>query len=229
MPRKENTPKEIDKVSERSLPADVNAEAAILSAMLIDSGVVSKGIELIKEEYLSRSANKLIFRTICELFNEGVEIDTLTLVDRMQRNNILEKAGGIPYINDVANVVVSSANFDFHLNIVTEKALLRHLILACNGIIESCYSSPKPVKDIVDEAEQAIFSIAELPQHQGFLRIDQISPEVVQSIDSIASTNVPVVGVASGYSDLDMITGGFRPGQFIIIAARPAMGKTSWL
>jgi replicative DNA helicase len=227
MPRKENTPKEIDKVSERSLPADVNAEAAILSAMLIDSGVVSKGIELIKEEYLSRSANKLIFRTICELFNEGVEIDTLTLVDRMQRNNILEKAGGIPYINDVANVVVSSANFDFHLNIVTEKALLRHLILACNGIIESCYSSPKPVKDIVDEAEQAIFSIAELPQHQGFLRIDQISPEVVQSIDSIASTKVPVVGVASGYSDLDMITGGFRPGQFIIIAARPAMGKTS--
>ncbi len=227
MPRKENTPKEIDKVSERSLPADVNAEAAILSAMLIDSGVVSKGIELIKEEYLSRSANKLIFRTICELFNEGVEIDTLTLVDRMQRNNILEKAGGIPYINDVANVVVSSANFDFHLNIVTEKALLRHLILACNGIIESCYSSPKPVKDIVDEAEQAIFSIAELPQHQGFLRIDQISPEVVQSIDSIASTKVPVVGVASGYSDLDMITGGFRSGQFIIIAARPAMGKTS--
>ena len=176
MPRKENTPKEIDKVSERSLPADVNAEAAILSAMLIDSGVVSKGIELIKEEYLSRSANKLIFRTICELFNEGVEIDTLTLVDRMQRNNILEKAGGIPYINDVANVVVSSANFDFHLNIVTEKALLRHLILACNGIIESCYSSPKPVKDIVDEAEQAIFSIAELPQHQGFLSIAQISP-----------------------------------------------------
>lgn len=227
MPRKENTPKEQDKVSERSLPADVNAEAAILSAMLIDSGVVSKGIELIKEEYLSRSANKLIFRTICELFNEGVEIDTLTLVDRMQRNNILEKAGGIPYINDVANVVVSSANFDFHLNIVTEKALLRHLILACNGIIESCYSSPKPVKTIVDEAEQAIFSIAELPQHQGFLRIDQISPEVVQSIDSIASTKVPVVGVASGYSDLDMMTGGFRPGQFIIIAARPAMGKTS--
>lgn len=92
MPRKENTPKEIDKVSERSLPADVNAEAAILSAMLIDSGVVSKGIELIKEEYLSRSANKLIFRTICELFNEGVEIDTLTLVDRMQRNNIFGKS-----------------------------------------------------------------------------------------------------------------------------------------
>lgn len=195
--------------------------------MLIDSGVVSKGIELIKEEFLSRTANKLIYRTICELFTDGVEIDPVTLVDRMQRNNILEKAGGVPYINEIADYVVSSANFDYHLNIVTERVLLRHLILACNGIIESCYNSPKPVKSIVDEAEQAIFAIAELPQHQGFQKIDKISAEVLQTIDTIASTKVPVVGVSSGYSDLDRLTGGFRPGQFIIIAARPAMGKTS--
>ncbi|MBW6514483.1 MAG: replicative DNA helicase [Candidatus Syntrophosphaera sp.] len=195
--------------------------------MLIDSSIVSKGIEMIKEEFLSRTANRLIFRCICELFNEGVELDPVTLVDRMQRNNTLEKAGGVPYINELADFVISSANFDFHLNIVTEKALLRHLILACNGIIESCYSSPKPVKTIVDEAEQAIFSIAELPEHQGFLRIDKISAEVVETIDKIASTKVPVIGVPSGFVDLDKLTGGFRPGQFIIIAARPAMGKTS--
>lgn len=227
MTKKESVPKEVTQVSERSLPTDVNAEAAVLSAMLIDSSIVSKGIEMIKEEFLSRTANKLIFRSICELFNEGVEIDPVTLVDRMQRNNILEKAGGVPYINELADFVISSANFDFHLNIVTEKALLRHLILACNGIIESCYSSPKPVKTIVDEAEQAIFSIAELPEHQGFQRIDKISTEVIETIDKIASTKVPVVGVPSGYGDLDNLTGGFRPGQFIIIAARPAMGKTS--
>ncbi len=227
MARKETVPKEITQVSERSLPTDVNAEAGILSAMLIDSSIVSKGIEMIKEEYLSRTANKLIFRTICELFNDSVEIDTVTLVDRMQRNNILEKAGGVPYINELADFVVSSANFDYHLNIVTEKALLRHLILSCNGIIEACYSSPKPVKQIVDEAEQAIFSIAELPQHQGFLHFNQISPEVVNVIDTISSTKIPVVGVPSGFSSLDRLVGGFRPGQFIIIAARPAMGKTS--
>ncbi|MGC9362322.1 MAG: replicative DNA helicase [Candidatus Syntrophosphaera sp.] len=227
MPKKESKPKDITQVSERSLPTDVNAEAAILSAMLIDSGIVSKGIEMIKEEFLSRTAHKLIFRTICELFDEGIEVDPVTLVDRMNRNNILEKAGGVPYVNEIADFVVSSANFDFHLNIVTEKALLRHLILACNGIIESCYSSPKPVKTIVDEAEQRIFSLAELPEHQGFVAIDQITKEVIDTIDQIASTKVPVVGVSSGYGDLDKITGGFRPGQFIIIAARPAMGKTS--
>ncbi|MDD2228574.1 MAG: replicative DNA helicase [Candidatus Cloacimonetes bacterium] len=215
------------KISERSLPADINAEAAILSAMLIDSNVVSKGIEKIKEEFFYRSAHKIIYRTMEELFNESIEIDPLTLINRLERNNKLEKIGGIPYINEIADFVVSSANFEYHLTIVTEQALLRHLILASNGIIESCYTSAKPIKTIVDEAEQAIFAIAELPSHQGFQRIDQISAEVLHNIDQIASTKLPVVGVSTGYSGLDRITGGFRPGQFIIIAARPAMGKTA--
>ncbi len=227
MPKKEAVSKDAVQISDRALPTDVNAEAGVLSAMIIDSGIVSKGIETIKEEYFSRTANKLVFRVICELFNEGVEVDPVTLANRMERNKVLEKAGGIPYINELADFVISSANFDYHLNIMTEKALLRHLIIACNGIIESCYSSPKPVKTIVDEAEQEIFKIAELPQHQGFMRLDEISPEVIRNIDLIASTKVPVVGVPSGFGDLDRLAGGFRPGQFIIIAARPAMGKTS--
>lgn len=213
--------------SERTLPADVNAEAALLSAMLIDSDVVSKGIEKIKEEYFYRNAHKIIFRTMGELFNEGIEIDQLTLINRLGRNNLLEKVGGIPYINEIADFVVSSANFEYHLNIVTEQALLRHLIIAANGIIESCYTAAKPVKTIVDESEQAIFAIAELPSHQGFVRFEQISQEVLDNIDKIASTKSPVTGVGSGFVDLDAFTGGFRPGQFIIIAARPAMGKSS--
>ena len=228
MPKKETTEKlDKDQIPERALPADVNAEAALISAMLIDSDVVSKGIEKIKEEFFYRSAHKSIFRTIEELFNEGIEIDPITLINRLERNNHLDKIGGIPYINELADFVVSSANFDYHLNIVTEKALVRHLIIASKGIIESCYSSAKPVKTLVDEAEQAIFAIAELPTNQGFQSISQISGEVLQTIDQIASTKIPVTGVSSGYSDLDRLTGGFRPGQFIIIAARPAMGKTS--
>lgn len=223
-----NKTEKLDKaVVERSLPADINAEAAILSAMLIDSDVVSKGIEKIKEEFLYRNAHKIIFRTMEELFNESIEIDILTMINRLERNNLLEKIGGIPYLNEIADFVVSSANFDYHLNIVTEQALLRHLILASKGIIESCYTAAKPVKTIVDEAEQAIFAIAELPSHQGFQRIDLISAEVLHTIDQIASTKIPVTGVSTGFSDLDRLTGGFRPGQFIILAARPAMGKTS--
>ncbi len=227
MAKKEENPKLDKALVERGLPCDTNAEAAILSAMLIDSDVVSKAIEKTKEEFFYRNAHKIIFRTMAELFNESIEIDILTIINRLERNNLLEKIGGIPYLNDIADFVVSSANFDYHLTIVTEQALLRHLIIASNGIIESCYTSAKPVKTIVDEAEQAIFAIAELPSHQGFIRFSQISDEVLDNIDKISSSKIPVTGVATGFSALDRLTGGFRPGQFIIIAARPAMGKSS--
>jgi replicative DNA helicase len=226
MARTKDRPDE-SQISERKLPADINAEAAVLSAMIIDSDVVSQGIEKLKEAFFSRSAHKMIFRNICELFNDGIEIDPLTVINRLERNNQLEKIRGIPYINEIADFVVSSANFSYHLNIVVEQALLRHLIVACNGIIENCYSSTAPVKTVVDEAEQAIFAIAELPQNQGFIKFDQLSSEVLHNIDTIASTKIPVTGIGSGFGDLDRLTGGFRPGQFIIIAARPAMGKTS--
>jgi len=144
MPKKKDN-QEQNAISERKLPADINAEAAVLSAMIIDADVVSKGIEKLQEAYFYRNAHKLMFRNICELFNDGIEVDVLTLINRLERNNQLEKIGGIPYINEIADIVVSSANFDYHLNIVTEQALLRHLIVACNGIIESCYSSTAPV------------------------------------------------------------------------------------
>ncbi|HNX37847.1 MAG TPA: replicative DNA helicase [Candidatus Cloacimonadota bacterium] len=225
--KKEEQNLELVKISDRSLPSDINAEAAILSAMLIDSEIVSKGMEKVREEYFYRNAHKAIFRTMQELFNESIEIDALTLIDRLERNNLLEKVGGIPFINDIIDTVVSSANFDYHLRIVTDQALLRLLIVAANGIIENCYSSANPAKTIVDEAEQSIFSIAEFQQRQGFLRIDEISREVLDTIDQIASTKKPVVGVGTGFHALDHLCGGFRPGQFIIIAARPAMGKTA--
>jgi replicative DNA helicase len=125
--------------------------------MLIDSDVVSKGIES-QRGILYRNAHKMIFRTMEELFNEGIEIDQLTLINRLERNNFLEKVGGIPYINEIADFVVSAANFDYHLNIVTEQALLRHLIVASKGIIENCYTAAKPVKTIVDELNR-LFSL----------------------------------------------------------------------
>jgi len=227
MPRKKD---EIEptKISERSLPQDLNAEAAVLSAMLIDKDVVPKGIELLKDEYFYRTAHKYVFRTMQELFNESSEIDSLILINRLQRSNLLEKVGGIPYINELADIVLSSANFDYHVNLVIEQALLRKLIVASNRIIESCYSSSKPAKTVVDEAEQAIFEVAEMPNKQSFQKIEDVSAGVISMISEIANQSRHVLGVGSGFGDLDRVTGGFRPGQFIIIAARPAMGKSSF-
>jgi replicative DNA helicase len=228
MPKRQETPAEVTQISQRTLPSNVNAEAAVISAMLIDKDAAVKGIEKLKEEYLYRTSHKLILRIMQELFTETTEIDAITLINRLERANLLDKVGGIPYINELSSVVVSSANFDYHLNIVIDQALLRQLIIASNGIIENCYQGDKPVRSIVDEAEQSIFAIAEMPKEQGFVRLGDVSHEILEMVQKVASTHVPVLGIGSGFADLDRLTGGFRPGQLIVVAARPAMGKSAF-
>ncbi|HPT71364.1 MAG TPA: replicative DNA helicase [Candidatus Cloacimonadota bacterium] len=214
-------------MNERTQPYDINAEAAVLSAMLIDSYAVAKALEGLKEEHFYRSAHKIIFRMMQDLFEEHQEIDLITLTDRLDREGLLEKVGGSIYMNELSDVVVSSANLDYHAKIVLEKALLRQLIIASNTIIEHCYEADRPVDDIVDEAEQAIFAVAERPWSRAFVKISDIIPETLRNIEEVAKTRSSTVGLSSGFRDLDAAIGGFRPGQFIVIAARPAMGKSS--
>ncbi len=212
---------------ERQLPNDINAEAAVLSAMMIDNFVVSRAIELLEEEHFYRTAHKIIFKTILDLFEENIEIDIITLIDRLKQNGTLEKVGGENFINELSDVVLSGANIDYHANIVLERALLRQLITTSNQIIEECYKSDQPVEDIVDNAEQEIFRIAERPERKTFVSINKIIPVAIKNIEEIATSKKSVIGVPSGFPDLDKKIGGFRPGQFVVIAARPAMGKTS--
>ena len=212
---------------ERQLPNDINAEAAVLSAMMIDNFVVSRAIELLDEEHFYRTTHKIIYKTLLDLFEENIEIDIITLIDRLKQNGTLEKVGGENFINELSDVVLSGANIEYHANIVQERALLRQLITTSNQIIEECYKSDQPVEDIVDNAEQEIFRIAERPNRKTFVSISEIIPVTIKNIEEIATSKKSVIGVPSGFPDLDRKIGGFRPGQFIVIAARPAMGKTS--
>ena len=142
--------------------------------------------------------------------------------------NQLESVGGESFLNDLSDLVMSGGNIEFHAKIVLDKALLRQLIFASNKIIEECYKSDYPVPDIIDEAEQMIFKVAERPGFQSFVKINQIIPETLRNIEETAQTKKSVSGVPTGFPDLDSKIGGFRPGQLIVIAARPAMGKTSF-
>ena len=211
----------------RQLPNDINAEAAVLSAMMIDNFAVARAIEMLDDEHFYRTAHKNIFKNIKELFEENIEIDIITLIDRLKQNSLLEKVGGETFINELSDMVLSGANIEFHAKIVLEQALIRQLITASNGIIEECYKADQPVEDIVDGAEQAIFRIAERPGKKTFISINDIIPGTLKNIEEIAATKRSVLGVPSGFEDLDRKIGGFRPGQLIVIAARPGMGKTS--
>jgi len=212
---------------DRLLPQDVNAEAAVISAMIVDNTAVPKAVEVLREEHFYKTAHRLIFGCIVELFDESIEVDMITLIDKLEKKNILTKIGGKLYINELSDVVLSGANIDYHARIVLEKALLRMLITSSNEIIEDCYKAERPVEEIVDSAEQAIFEVAERPNQKGFTRISQIIPDTLQHIEDVATTKTSVLGVPTGFPDLDKMTGGFRKGQLIVLAARPAMGKTS--
>jgi replicative DNA helicase len=211
----------------RQKPNDINAEAAVLSAMMLDNYVVAKAIENLEVENFYRPAHQIIFKNITELFQDSIEVDIITLIDKLKTNVELEKVGGEAFINELSDVVMSGANADFHINIVLEKSLLRQLIDTSNKIVESCYRSDQPVDDIVDSAEQSIFSIAERPNRKAFQSIASVIPTTIKNIEETATTKKNVHGIPTGFMELDRKIGGFRPGQLIILAARPAMGKTS--
>ncbi len=213
---------------ERQAPNDINAEAAVLSAMMIDNYSVAKAIEILEVDNFYRKAHQIIFKNICELFEKNIEIDIITLIDKLKTDKQLDSIGGEAFINELSDVVLSSANIEYHADIVLKRALLRQLIGASNKIIESCYIADKEAEDIVDEAEQMIFSIAERPNRKTFEWIHDIISTTVKNIEETAASKKSVLGVPTGFIDLDRKLGGFRPGQLIIVAARPAMGKTSF-
>lgn len=213
---------------ERQAPNDINAEAAVLSAMMIDNYSVAKAIEILEVENFYRKAHQIIFKNICELFEKNIEIDIITLIDKLKTDKQLDSIGGEAFINELSDVVLSSANIEYHADIVLKRALLRQLIEASNKIIESCYIADKEAEDIVDEAEQMIFGIAERPNRKTFEWIHDIISTTVKNIEETAASKKSVLGVPTGFIDLDRKLGGFRPGQLIIVAARPAMGKTSF-
>ncbi len=213
--------------TDRILPYDVNAEAAVLSAMMLDNVAASTAISELEDNYFYRTAHKIIYQAMKELYRDSIEIDLVTLSARLQPNNLIEKVGGTDYLNKVSDFVLSTANISYHLKIVKEKALLRELIVTSNNIIEKCYTAEEDVEDIVDNAEQMIYNVTNKRSGNYFKDIASIMGQTLQNINEVATSHTSVIGVSTGFTDLDRKTGGFKPGQLIILAARPAMGKTA--
>jgi replicative DNA helicase len=212
----------------RQMPYDLNAEAAVLSAMMLDSYAIARAIEMLTEEYFYRNSHKIIYRTIVDLFDNNVETDIITITNELKTNKVLEKAGGEEYLIELSDMVLSSANLEYHAKIVEEKALLRQLILTSNQIIDACYNAEEPVKDVIDKAEQMIFQVAKSPVHKAVKSVKEIIDYTMKNLEDAASSKKIANVVPTGFVDLDRVIGGFRPGQLIVLAARPAMGKSAF-
>ena len=214
-------------IEERVPPQNIEAEQAVLGAMLIDKEAIAKATEVLSADDFYREAHRVIFSAMLELYNKNEAVDMVTVTEILKRDNKLEDIGGIAYITSLANVVLTAANVKYHAEIVAEKSVLRQLVRVSTEIAAMGYEANEDVGTLLDTAESRILEISNRNKKNDFTAINDILMDSVQSIESLLQNKGGLTGLPAGFADLDKLTSGLHPSDFIILAARPSMGKTA--
>ena len=209
-------------------PQSLEAEEAVLGAMMIDDAAANKAIGLLKSSsYFYKEAHKKIFEAMLVLSEESNPIDTVSVSNELKKKKSLKSVGGLYYLTGLVDKVPTAANIETYASIVKEKGILRNLISASHYMSKKAFESGEDVASILDEAEQSIFSLTQQKDNKLFQHIKPILTEAIQNLEKMQSKKGSVVGVPSGIIDLDNVTAGFRKSDLIVIAGRPSMGKTA--
>jgi replicative DNA helicase len=212
---------------ERPLPHNLEAERSILGAVLLDNHALNAAVEKLRTEDFFLSQHRLIFDRMVQLGEKQQAIDTVTLMEDLERRNELEAAGGIAYLSQLADGLPRVTNVEHYARIVKEKAVLRSLIFSASAIQEQALAAGDDADTILDRAESAIFQLAEDRVRAGLIGVKELVRENFERLERIFSEGRRITGLASGYSDLDNQTAGLQGSELIILAARPSMGKTA--
>lgn len=212
---------------ERSLPGNVEAERAVLGAILLENPAYNSAAEMITAEDFLLERNRIIFNHIQKLIDEKGAVDLHILKSSLADSKDLEKIGGVVYLATLVDGIPKGMNVSHYARIIKDKSVLRSLISASNRIIEKCYSQSDETEAILDEAERNIFEVAEDRIKEGFIHIKQFADPVLKMIEELDSRKGGVTGLPTGYPDLDNMTAGLQPSDLIIVAARPSVGKTA--
>jgi replicative DNA helicase len=213
---------------ERTLPHNHEAERTVLGAVLVDNQAFNSAAELLTKEDFYRDAHRRIFDAMAALAERSQPIDLVTLKDELVRQSALEAVGGAQYLAALVDGVPRITSVEHWSRIIKEKAVLRNLIHAGNRIVQSCLEGEEEAAALLDQAEQSIFSIAEKRIRAGFQSMREIVKESFRTIDQLSQSKDVVTGLATGFVDIDEMTSGLQKGDLVIVAARPAMGKTSF-
>ena len=209
-------------------PQDIEAEQAVIGSMLTDQDAVSSAIETLKPEDFYREDNKIIYEAILNIYNRAEPIDIITLKAELSSMNKLEAVGGLEYIAVLPDKVPTTANVDRYIKIVEEKSMLRHLIKTANEILNMGYEQTEDVEDVMDIAEKKIFDVMQRKSQKGYTAIKDILVESFEKLEELYNQKQHITGVPTGFADLDRMTAGLHGSEFILIAARPAMGKSAF-
>jgi replicative DNA helicase len=223
----------MDKLDRKSLqklpPYNLEAEQAVLGAILLDNTAIHTALEVFDSDDFYRKSHLKIFQAMLTLLDgRQMEVDLLTLRDELERQRVLNEIGGPAYLAALVDQVPTAANIEFHARIVHEKAIARNLLNASIEIATRCYDDSEDVQDLLGDAEQKIFTIAEGRQKQGFVGIDVVTRQSFTRLEDLQERGGGITGVPTGFVDLDEMLSGLQPSDLIILAARPAMGKSAF-
>ena len=209
-------------------PQDIEAEQAVIGSMLTDQDAVVAAIETLKPEDFYREDNKLIYSAILNIYNRAEPIDIITLKAELSSMGKLDNVGGLEYIVGLPDKVPTTANVDRYIKIVEEKSMLRNLIKTANEILSMGYDQTEDVEDVMDLAEKKIFDVMQKKSKTGYTSIKDVLVESFTKLEELYNQKQHVTGVPTGFIDLDRMTAGLHGSEFILIAARPAMGKSAF-
>ncbi len=218
----------IQELKKRETPSALEAEKEVLGAMLIDEEAAPKAFEALTPDYFFDPKHATIFRVMFDLFESNSPINVVTVFNELEKRGELEKTGGIPYLNELTQSVVSAVNVAYNARIILEKWILRRLISISLNMAQDAFLAQKDVFDILDEAEQNIFAIAEEGLRESYVSMEKAVTQTLEYIESIHDKKNSAFSVQTGLIELDNLLGGFQRSDLIIIAARPSMGKTAF-
>ncbi|WP_116947805.1 replicative DNA helicase [Jiangella endophytica] len=211
----------------RTPPQDVAAEQSVLGGMLLSKDAIADVVEIIRGNDFYRPAHEAVYEAVIDLYGRGEPADAVTVAAQLQKRGELGRVGGAPYLHTLVSSVPSAANAGFYAEIVRERAILRRLVEAGTRITQMGYSDDGDADVIVDRAQAEIYAITEKRASEDYHPLSEIMEGTLDEIEAIGSRGGQMVGVPTGFTDLDALTNGLHPGQLVILAARPAVGKST--
>lgn len=212
----------------KEIPNNPEAEQAVIGSMFLEKNALQKACEVLNQDAFYFNNNAKIFGTIKDMAEKKVPIDLTTVTTELKNKNILNEVGGVEYLTEILDSVATAANIDQYIKSVEESALLRKLIEVSTNIATSAYTPEKSVNETIDDAERKILSVVKNRRSSEFRTIKDVLIKTQRNLEILAQSKSDVTGIATGWYDIDKLTTGLHGGQLIIIAARPAMGKTAF-
>ena len=209
-------------------PQDIEAEQAVLGAVFLDADAIIDAMEVIAPEDFYRRSHQIIFQAMIQLNDRSESIDLITLKAEIEKSNSLEDVGGLTYLTELSQASPSAASIAYYAKIVDDKATLRNLIQTASRIVTKGFEQDEDVQSIIDQAEKSILEVSEKCNSNGFQSIAEVLNRTIETIDQLAQNNEEITGLPTGYAALDKMTAGLQKEELIILAARPAVGKTAF-